>query len=48
MWDIFKNTGNIEAYLYHKKYNDSQKINKDYKIGSTEVDLLEEVKINSI
>ena len=48
IWNIFKKTGNIEAYLYYKEYDrvvGSREKNYD---DALEMQLLQESKTNSL
>lgn len=47
MWNIFKKTGNIEAYLYCKAYKDYIQ-SKEEDTVIPEVQLLESIQTNSL
>ncbi|ARE88125.1 YqzL family protein [Clostridium formicaceticum] len=47
MWNIFKKTGNIEAYLYCKEYKDYIK-SKEEDVNVSEIQLLQSVQTNTL
>lgn len=47
MWNIFKKTGSIEAYLYCKKYSDGLMPRENHSIKS-QLQAIETTKINSL
>ncbi|MCC5910350.1 MAG: YqzL family protein [Clostridiaceae bacterium] len=47
MWDIFKNTGDIQAYLYCKQYDEIKENKEDHEILLA-LETTESSKVNSI
>lgn len=47
MWNIFKKTGNIEAYLYYRQYKKMLEFKENQLLGS-QIQMIETTKTSSV